>query len=70
LIIVFAGFAKYFIKIIFNNYDVNIKIPENFQRLLPQYILLAISIILTFFTFDFVNFYISNIQIFSEVLHG
>ncbi len=70
LIIVFAGFAKYFIRIIFNNYDGNIKIPENFQRLLPQYILLAVSIILTFFTFDFINSYISNIQIYSEVLHG
>lgn len=70
LIIVFAGFSRYFIKMIFSDYDGDIKIPENFQRLIPQCILLIISIVITFCTLDFLNSYITNILPSLEVFYG
>ncbi len=66
LILIFAGFAKYMIKILFGKEEVEPEIGENRWRVYPQYILLITSLVLCYVQFD----QISNIMTSAVVIFG
>ncbi|KAA0258243.1 hydrogenase [Deferribacter autotrophicus] len=70
LIVIFAGFSRYLMKMSFDDFDYDIKVGEKITRIFPQYALLLASLVLTFCNINYLNKTILNaIAVFGGI-HG
>ncbi|OQY10235.1 MAG: hydrogenase [Fusobacteriia bacterium 4572_132] len=70
LILIFAGFIKYIIKMTFGESEVEPKIKENRWRTYPQYILIFTSLVLCYVQIDQIsNIITSAVAVFGGMIH-